>query len=88
LWNLPIDARHFDLWLALFAETAREVCRPAAAESLILLSHRVGEGLELGIANSNGVLLSKGQQYFIDAGKSAPSDTCDSADDNQGMDAQ
>ena len=48
---LPIDARHFDRWLALFAETAREVCPPAAAERFTLLSCRVGESLELGIAN-------------------------------------
>ena len=85
---LPIDARHFDRWLALFAETAREVCPPSAAERFILLSHRVGESLELGIANAHGVLLNKGQRYFIDAGKSAPSDTCNSASDNQGTDAQ
>ena len=42
---LPIDARHFDRWLALFAETAREVCPPAAAERFTLLSRRVGESL-------------------------------------------
>jgi hemoglobin len=74
---LPIDARHFDRWLALFAQTAREVCPPAAAERFTLMSHRVREILELGIANSNGVLLSKGQRYFIDAVKSALSHTCD-----------
>ena len=28
---LLVDARHFDRWLALFEETAREVCPPAAA---------------------------------------------------------
>ena len=85
---LPIDARHFDRWLALFAETAREVCPPTAAERFILLSHRVGESLELGIDNSNGVLLNKGQRYFMDAGKSALSHTCDLAEENQRTDAQ
>jgi hypothetical protein len=74
--------------LALFAETAREVCPPAAAERFILLSHRLGDSLELGIANSNGVLLNKGQRYFKDSGKSALSHTCDSVDDNQEADAQ
>jgi hemoglobin len=29
---LPIDARHFDRWLVLFAQTAREVCPQMAAE--------------------------------------------------------
>ncbi len=27
---LPVDATHFDRWLALFEETAREVCLPEA----------------------------------------------------------
>ncbi|MGH6890548.1 MAG: group III truncated hemoglobin [Rhizomicrobium sp.] len=88
---LPIDARHFDRWLALFAETARDVCPPAAAEHFIHLSHRVGESLELGIANSNGILLRKGQRYFRVPGKSASGragDDADAADANQGMDAQ
>ena len=67
---LPVDARHFDRWLALFAETARDVCPPAAAERFILLSQRVGESLELGISNANGVLLNKGQRYFNDGGRS------------------
>jgi hemoglobin len=32
-WHLPlpIDARHFDRWLALFAQTAHDVCPQAAA---------------------------------------------------------
>jgi hemoglobin len=85
---LPIDVQHFDRWLALFADTAREGCPPAAAERFILLSHRVGESLELGIANSNRVLLNKGQRYFKDYGKSTLSHICDSVDGNQGTDAQ
>ncbi|HEY3778393.1 MAG TPA: group III truncated hemoglobin [Rhizomicrobium sp.] len=67
---LPVDAGHFDRWLALFAETARDVCPPAAAKRFILLSQRVGESLELGIANANGVLLNKGQRYFKDGERS------------------
>jgi hemoglobin len=85
---LPIDARHFDRWLTLFADTARDVCPPAAAERFTLLSHRVGESLELGIANANGVLLNKGQRYFEESGKSALGRACDLAGDNQGTDAQ
>ena len=84
---LPIDARHFDRWLTLFADTARDVCPPAAAERFTLLSHRVGESLELGIANAHGVLLNKGQRYFEESGKSALGRACDLAGDNQGTDA-
>ncbi|HEY5337607.1 MAG TPA: group III truncated hemoglobin [Rhizomicrobium sp.] len=81
---LPVDAGHFDRWLALFAETARNMCPPAAAERFILLSHRVGESLELGIANSKGVLLKKGQRYLMDAGRLAQGRARDSGDNNQG----
>lgn len=60
--SLPVDARHFDRWLALFAETAGEVCLPAAAEHFIERAHRVAQSLELGIAGQNGVLLMKGER--------------------------
>lgn len=62
---MPVDARHFDRWLALFAQAARELCPPAAAERFIVLSQRVAESLELGIANAHGILLNKGQRYFM-----------------------
>jgi hemoglobin len=62
--SLSIEARHFDRWLALFAQTAHDVCPPAAAERFILLSRRIAESLELGIANSQGVILRKGERYF------------------------
>jgi hemoglobin len=61
---LPIDARHFDRWLALFAETARELCPQAAAERFIALSLRIAESLELGLAGSRGVMLRKGERYL------------------------
>ncbi|HEY3798141.1 MAG TPA: group III truncated hemoglobin [Caulobacteraceae bacterium] len=59
---LGIDARHFDRWLAVFAETAREVCPPAAADHFVALSRRIGESLELGLAAGRGVLLAKGER--------------------------
>jgi len=59
---LPVDARHFDRWLALFDETAHEVCPPAAAAHFIERAHRVAESLELGIAGKVGVLLMKGER--------------------------
>ena len=59
---LPVDARHFDRWLALFEETAHAVCPPAAAEHFVERAHRIAASLELGIAVQNGVLLMKGQR--------------------------
>jgi hemoglobin len=64
---LPIDARHFDRWLTLFAETARDLCPEAAAERFILLSRRIAESLELGLATSQGVMLRKGERYSAES---------------------
>jgi hemoglobin len=60
---LAVDARHFDRWLALFEETARDLCPRAAAERFIERAHRVADSLELGVASGNGVLLQKGERY-------------------------
>jgi hemoglobin len=65
---LPVDARHFDRWLALFEETAAELCPPAAAELFIDRAGRVAESLELGIAQVNGVMLGSGQRYIRPTG--------------------
>jgi hemoglobin len=51
---LPIDTPHFDRWLELFAETAREVCSPAAAALFVDRAHRIADSLELGIAAQKG----------------------------------
>lgn len=45
-----IDNHHFVRWLALFEETAREVCPPAAAELFIDRSQRIAQSLQQGIA--------------------------------------
>ncbi|MGH7089053.1 MAG: group III truncated hemoglobin [Stellaceae bacterium] len=60
---LPVGARHFDRWLALFEETARELCPPAAAAHFAERAHRIAESLELGIAASHGTLLRKGERF-------------------------
>lgn len=60
---LPVDATHFDRWLGLFDETAKEVCPPAAADHFIERAQRIAESLELGIAGHRGVHLMKGQRY-------------------------
>jgi hemoglobin len=61
--KLPIDAGHFDRWLALFADTAREICPPEAAALFIDRAQRIAASLELGVAGANGVLLGKGERY-------------------------
>jgi hemoglobin len=60
---LPIDAHHFDRWLALFEESARELCPPAAAERFVERARRIAESLELGIAGSRGVFLRRGERF-------------------------
>jgi hemoglobin len=60
---LSVDSRHFDHWLKLFRDTAREVCPPRASMHFIDRAERIAESLELGIAGKNGVLLMKGQRF-------------------------
>lgn len=60
---LPVDARHFDRWLALFDATARELCPPAAAEHFIERAHRIAESLEMGLAVHHGVMLGRGERF-------------------------
>lgn len=71
---LPIDARHFDRWLALFRETAAQVCPPAAARHFVERAERIAESLELGVAGHNGVLLMRGQRYVRDEPAWTPTD--------------
>ena len=72
---LPIDARHFDRWLALFEATAAAVCPPAAAAHFIERARRIAESLELGIAGAHGVLLRKGERYLRSAEPWTPPET-------------
>lgn len=60
---LPVDARHFDRWLRLFREAAHEVCPPVAAAHFIQCAERIAQSLEMGIAVSHGVLLTKGARF-------------------------
>ena len=46
---LPIDAAHFDRWLALFRATAREVCPAAGAEHVIERAERVARSLQISV---------------------------------------
>ena len=61
--SLPVDAGHFDRWLALFEETALQLCTPLAARHFVTRARNIAESLELGVANHNGVLLGVGERY-------------------------
>lgn len=61
--TLPVDARHFDRWLALFIPTAREVCPPAAADHFIERAERIARSLEYGLAVHHGALLKGGERF-------------------------
>jgi hemoglobin len=52
--KLPIDTPHFDRWLEIFTETAREVCPTPAATHFLERAYRIAESLELGIAAQKG----------------------------------
>ena len=80
---LPIDADHFDRWLALFAQTARDICPQMAAERFILLSHRIAESLKLGLANARDAIMN---ETDCDRSRSPPLETHTAlaSDDNGG----
>lgn len=60
---LPIDAEHFDRWLALFEETARELCPPIAAEHFTVRARRIAQSLEFGVAHHAGASLRAGERF-------------------------
>lgn len=56
---LPIDTPHFDRWLEIFAETAGDICPPAAAAYFLDWARRIADSLELGIAARKGEISLK-----------------------------
>jgi hemoglobin len=56
---LPIDTPHFDRWLELFAQTARDVCPPAAVAHFVDRAYRIADSLEMGIATQKGEIRSR-----------------------------
>ena len=57
--RLPIDAAHFDRWLALFRATAIEIGPPAAAAHIIDRAERIAVSLEAGIESVQGRSLGR-----------------------------
>lgn len=45
--GLPLSEAHFDRWLALFRETAREVCTPEGAQHVIERAERIARSLRI-----------------------------------------
>lgn len=49
---LPINAAHFDRWLALFRATAVETCAPAGALHLIERAERIARSLHIAVQSA------------------------------------
>jgi hemoglobin len=60
---LPVDAGHFDRWLELFEQAAREICPPEAEAHFVERARRIAASLELGIAGAHGVMLGNGERF-------------------------
>ena len=60
---LPVDAYHFDRWLALFEATAAELCPRQAADHFVERARRIAASIEMGIANGQGVMLGVGERF-------------------------
>jgi hemoglobin len=56
---LPVDARHFDRWLELFAQTANDLVPPAASKHFVERANTIARSLEMGIATRDGIFLKK-----------------------------
>src|SRR3954447_20828023 len=53
---LELASPHFDRWLLLFEQTARELCSQAGADYLMEKARRIAASLEMGVAVSRGEL--------------------------------
>jgi hemoglobin len=63
---LLVDARHFDCWIELVEETARETRPTIAADHFVQRAQRVAESLELGIAGQTEVFLPHGRRNELE----------------------
>src|SRR5690606_37820643 len=52
--RLPIEAEHFDRWLALFQQTATEVFGAEIAEAFMIRARRIADNFELAIGSMRG----------------------------------
>lgn len=58
--HLPLSliGGHFDRWLDLFEQTARDVCPPAAAVHFIDKARRIADSFEMAAATQRGTIAS------------------------------
>ncbi len=58
--HLPLSliGNHFDRWLDLFEQTARDVCPPAAAAHFIDKARRIADSFEMAAATQRGTIAS------------------------------
>ncbi|HMQ91672.1 MAG TPA: group III truncated hemoglobin [Amaricoccus sp.] len=47
--RLPVGGAHFERWLGLFRETARETCTPAGAAHVIERAERIARSLSIAV---------------------------------------
>ncbi|RMF38244.1 MAG: group III truncated hemoglobin [Alphaproteobacteria bacterium] len=50
--TLPVSRDHFDRWLALFRQTAREVCPARGAAHVITAAERIARSLHMAVQNA------------------------------------
>lgn len=50
--DLPIEWRHFERWLSLFRETARQICPTRGADHLIERAERIARSLHIAVGNA------------------------------------
>ncbi len=50
--SLPVEWAHFERWLALFRDTAKEVCPPAGAAHVIAAAERIARSLHMAVQNA------------------------------------
>tara|TARA_R100000365_G_scaffold2899_1_gene9023 strand:+ start:1450 stop:1887 length:438 start_codon:yes stop_codon:yes gene_type:complete len=56
--RLPIQAEHFDRWLSLFEQTAREIFTPEITHEFMIRARRIADNFELAIGNMRGEIRS------------------------------
>jgi hemoglobin len=58
LLPMRIEAAHFDRWLELFEQTAREEFSPGAAELFLMRARQIADSFEMGIASQHGDIVA------------------------------
>lgn len=54
--TMGLEADHFDRWIALFEETADDLCPPDIAHAFKIRARRIADSFEMAIATQNRVL--------------------------------